>query len=133
MAQATKKPSFQKIDHGALEVLVNLAVTSEGFAALGMAAHRTDCIGVLHVLIDAADEGAARHVATCDLVERLQLMLSSQRIKNRHLPVQPCQFECFLDIDIVFLLANEWKQGVAFLVMVLLKQSQCRFIQWHYG
>ena len=58
-------------------------------------------------------------------------MLTSQRIKNRHLPVQTSQFECFLDIDVVLLLADERVQRFAFLVMVLLKQSQRRLIQRH--
>ena len=81
----------------------------ESAAVVGMAGQGGDEIGVGHLLIEEADEGASGEVRAGDFVDGVLLFLLRCRIEDGDHTGDTAQRQHLLDGVVVFLGRDEWK------------------------
>lgn len=95
--------SIQQPDKFLFDVLVNLTVASECFAALLIPGQCTDKAGVFYLLIEIADKGTTRHVAAGYLIDVASFLFTGFGIENGDDSFYFTGSENALDCIVVFL------------------------------
>ena len=77
-----------ELDEFLLHVVINGAVSGERTASFYMTRHGRDEVRVFHLLVEVADERLACDVARGYLAYRVHLLLTGERIDDRHFAVE---------------------------------------------
>ena len=94
-----------------------------------MARERTDEVRIFHLIIKIADEGAASHVAGCDIVDMADDFFVGFRVDDNDLASDSGKCEHGLDILVVLLLSDERKQHFTTWLFIPFDNLQSYFMQ----
>lgn len=89
---------FKQINKFFLHILVDVALSGEGFTAFLMTAEGANEIWILDFLVEIADEGASGQVAACYFVEGAFLLRACCRIEDSHHAVHSIYGEKLLSV-----------------------------------
>lgn len=112
---------FQHTHQIPLHILIDFAVAGEGAAAFFVAAEGSDQVRVLDLFVEVADKTAAGQVGRCNLVERTDFLFAGGWIIDYNRTGKAGGKEHLLDSNIVFLLQNQRKEFIEWLVLIYLE------------
>ena len=104
-----------------LHILIDFAVAGEGAAAFFVAAEGSDQVRVLDLFVEVADKTAAGQVGGSHFVERADFLLAGGWIIDYDRTGKSGGKEHLLDSNIVFLLRNQRKEFIEWLVLIYLE------------
>ena len=104
-----------------LHILVDFAVAGEGAAAFFVAAEGSDQVRVLNLFVEVADKAAAGQMGRCNFVERTDFLFAGGWIIDYDRTGKSGGKEHLLDGNIVFLLRNQRKEFIEWLVLIYLE------------
>ena len=104
-----------------LHILIDFAVAGEGATAFFVAAEGSDQVRVLDLFVEVADKTAAGQVGGSHFVERADFLLAGGWIIDYDRTGKSGGKEHLLDSNIVFLLRNQRKEFIEWLVLIYLE------------
>ena len=97
-----------------LDILVDVPVSGQSFAAFLVAAHRADDAWILDILVDIATECPSGHMAAGILTYRYSHLLSGRRVKQGDHTIDSCKLENLLDGHVIILFLYEREKRSSF-------------------
>ena len=96
-----------------------------------MSAEGADQVRILDLFVEVADEATAGQVGRCNFVERADFLFAGGGIIYYDRTGKSGGKEHLLDGNIVFLLRNQRKEFIEWLVLISLEYFLCDRVQWH--
>lgn len=104
-----------------LHIFADFAVAGKGAATFFVAAEGADQVRILDLFVEVADEAAAGQMGRCNFVERADFLFAGGWVIDYDRTGKAGGKEHLLDGNIVFLLRNQRKEFIEWLVLIYLE------------